>query len=261
VRLTEGDPVTEADWLSSSNPVAMIGFLQSRGLGEPRSCRLFACACVRRVWHLLERPGWREAVGEAERFADSVAGVEALADALASMSPCGEREPGTQARLACWYAAFDCTAASRLNPHYNAGSPYDWATASRASFHAMGAAVKQAARDAQRAGRRAGPDMRRVRDAETQAQAALFRDLFRTLPPVEEAVQAWGDGVVTRLAKAAYDERLLPSGHLDPARLAVLADALLDAGCSADAELLLHLRSEGPHVRGCWAVDAVVGRA
>jgi hypothetical protein len=39
----------------------------------------------------------------------------------------------------------------------------------------------------------------------------------------------------------------------------VLADALEDAGCS-DAGLLGHLRSPGPHVRGCWALDLVLGK-
>jgi hypothetical protein len=52
---------------------------------------------------------------------------------------------------------------------------------------------------------------------------------------------------------------LLPSGELDPARLAVLADALLDASCD-DVQLLEHLRGEGPHWRGCFAVDAVLGK-
>src|SRR5262249_3553775 len=37
----------------------------------------------------------------------------------------------------------------------------------------------------------------------------------------------------------------------------VLADALEDAGCT-DAKLIRHLRSEGPHVRGCWALDSVL---
>jgi hypothetical protein len=32
--------------------------------------------------------------------------------------------------------------------------------------------------------------------------------------------------------------------HLDPSRLAVLCDALLDAGCPADDEILLHLRGD-----------------
>jgi hypothetical protein len=49
------------------------------------------------------------------------------------------------------------------------------------------------------------------------------------------------------------------SRHFDPACLARLADALEDAGCT-DPELLGHLRSPGPHVRGCWAVDLVLGK-
>jgi len=79
-------------------------------------------------------------------------------------------------------------------------------------------------------------------------------------------------------------------GTLDPVRLAVLADALEEAGCDSEPcgplcavehsgtrhtpdpcprcgnsgrvphPLLAHLRDPGPHVRGCWAVDAVLGR-
>jgi hypothetical protein len=41
----------------------------------------------------------------------------------------------------------------------------------------------------------------------------------------------------------------LPEGTLDPTRLAALADAIEDAGCT-DADLLGHLRGPGPHVRG-----------
>jgi hypothetical protein len=65
---------------------------------------------------------------------------------------------------------------------------------------------------------------------------------------------------VTSLATAAYDERILPSGELDPARLAVLSDALEEAGCD-DPDILNHLRSSGPHVRGCWAVDLILGNS
>ena len=64
--------------------------------------------------------------------------------------------------------------------------------------------------------------------------------------------------LVVSLAEAAYQERQLPSGELDPARLAVLADALEEAG--ADPVLLQHLRGPGPHARGCFAVDAALGR-
>jgi hypothetical protein len=49
------------------------------------------------------------------------------------------------------------------------------------------------------------------------------------------------------------------AGRQDAARLAVLAGLLEEAGAT-DAELLGHLRGSGPHVRGCFAVDALLGR-
>jgi hypothetical protein len=138
------------------------------------------------------------------------------------------------------------------------------------------------------------------------------------------AIRQANGGLVLRLAEAAYSERQA-DGSLDNARLAVLADALLDAGCPetqacpscrepeelwrcrrcrallkrdqcasrrgllecgaclsagfvdllepwrpacATCEgtgrvpnpLLAHLRLDGPHVRGCWALDRVLGR-
>jgi hypothetical protein len=65
---------------------------------------------------------------------------------------------------------------------------------------------------------------------------------------------------IPKLAQAIYDDRDLPSGHLDHTRLAILADALEDAGCT-DAQLLGHLRGPGVHERGCWAMDAILGRS
>jgi hypothetical protein len=41
--------------------------------------------------------------------------------------------------------------------------------------------------------------------------------------------------------------------------LPLLHDALLDAGCT-DQNILDHCRSPGPHVRGCWVVDLILGR-
>jgi hypothetical protein len=86
---------------------------------------------------------------------------------------------------------------------------------------------------------------------------ALARDMFDkpfrpvTLDPAHRTP------TIVSLARAAYDERQLPSGELDPHRLAVLADALEEAG--APGELVAHLRSAGPHVRGCWVVDLTLG--
>ena len=41
--------------------------------------------------------------------------------------------------------------------------------------------------------------------------------------------------------------------------LPILADALEEAGC-ANQDLLAHCRHSGEHVRGCWAVDLLLGK-
>jgi hypothetical protein len=101
------------------------------------------------------------------------------------------------------------------------------------------------------------------REAETLAHCRLAREVFgnpfRPLPPLAPSVLQGNGGTVERLAEAAYDQRELPAGHIDPARLTVLADALEDAGCT-DPDLLGHLRGPGPHVRGCWALDLLLGK-
>jgi hypothetical protein len=66
--------------------------------------------------------------------------------------------------------------------------------------------------------------------------------------------------LVKGLAEAAYEERVMPAGTLDPARLSILADALEDAGCTEN-ELLGHLRGPGPHMRGCFVLDLLLGKS
>src|SRR5262249_52280993 len=85
----------------------------------------------------------------------------------------------------------------------------------------------------------------------------VFGNPFRRLPALPASLLTWHDGLVPKLAQAAYEHRLLPSGHLDPQRISILCDGLEDAGC-AEAELLGHLRGEGPHWRGCHVVDLVL---
>jgi hypothetical protein len=100
---------------------------------------------------------------------------------------------------------------------------------------------------------------------ERAAQADLLRDIigpapFRPLPPLPPSVRAWNDGFIEKLATAIYEERSLRSGQLDPHRLAVLGDALEEAGCT-DPDILGHLRQQGAvHVRGCFVVDLLLGR-
>jgi hypothetical protein len=87
----------------------------------------------------------------------------------------------------------------------------------------------------------------------------LVREVFA--PPFRRVTVdlTWQTSTILSLAQAAYDERTLPSGGLDVVRLAVLADALEEAG--APSEVLAHLRAPGPHVRGCWALDLILGKS
>ena len=65
------------------------------------------------------------------------------------------------------------------------------------------------------------------------------------------------DVTIRKLAESIYDDRELPSGHLN--NLPILADALEDAGCD-NHDILSHCRGPGPHVRGCWVVDLILGK-
>ncbi len=91
--------------------------------------------------------------------------------------------------------------------------------------------------------------------ADDGRKCVVLRDLFGnpfrpvTLSPL---ILHRNDGTARKLAQVIYDGRRF-------ARLPILADAVEEAGCT-DAELLGYLRGPGPHVRGCWAVDLVLGR-
>jgi hypothetical protein len=88
----------------------------------------------------------------------------------------------------------------------------------------------------------------------------LLRDVIGNPSRPAKVDDTWLTTDAPSLARAAYDERALPSGELDRQRLAVLADALEEVGCN-NAEILGHLRAPGPHVRGCRALDLILGKS
>jgi hypothetical protein len=87
----------------------------------------------------------------------------------------------------------------------------------------------------------------------------VFGNPFCPPAPLSSEILTWNHDTVRRIAEAIYCERRMPEGNLDTDRLAILHDALLDAGCT-DEDLLIHCREPGPHVRGCWAIDLILGK-
>jgi len=219
--------VNETEWLTFPDPLAML-LLMGESLNDARKRRLFAAACCRRISHLLTDNG-RQAVHAAEQFADGLIRRQELHRFWTAVG-----FPRAQARM---FAASAARAASC--------SPGTELTA-----HAAASAVNAVASEE-------GAKARRLRTTEKAAQAVLLRDIFGNPFQPVSLDRSWQTSTVLSLATAAYEGRVLPGGTLDLDRLAILADALEDAGCT-HAGLLGHLRSPGPHVRGCWIVDLLL---
>ena len=249
---------TESDWLNARDFIHSLWFIMLQtDKGSERKLRLYAAACCRRIWHLLPDECCRTHVELAERYAEGLVSEEQLLDGWSYE----EAEPPPKeasavsanwirafARKAAYYAAAALPGAGTHARYHIRGVPSDTAfviatKVAEAPPKEWSVLVWNAALEAER-------------EAQTDLLREIFGNPFRpvTLDPSFQTPS------ILTLAQSAYDNRTLPEGTLDPKRLEDLAVALEAAGCQ-DAELLGHLRSTGPHVRGCWALDAVLGKA
>jgi hypothetical protein len=97
-----------------------------------------------------------------------------------------------------------------------------------------------------------GEDFWKQYASEQAQQCILLRDIFGNPFRPVAVDQTWLTPTVVQLAQAIYDEPAFD-------RMPQLADALHEAGCDNE-EILSHCRGPGPHVRGCWALDLVLGK-
>jgi hypothetical protein len=178
--------MTEAKWLTSSDPEAMRQFICSRATERQGLLYMVAwCRCSPRT----SSPDFRTALNVAERYVDGLAPDETF------------RHVGRSATLAK-------TVPILMGPKFKANHP---------------------------------------------RFAKILRDVIGNPFRSVKADPAWFTPTVVALAESAYDERAFD-------RLPILADALQDAGCDRD-DLLSHLRDpDATHVRGCWALDLVLGK-
>jgi len=245
----------EAAWLSAENPTLMLEFL--KGKSSNRKLMLFATACLRRVWPLLPEPRLRRLIEVAEDEADGGVTSRTIAAAIRGTKGHGlSDEAGGHAlsavrELRDWLEKRERRVWSHLKAQVIARNTCGAATYN--TFHTSG--YERGDTPASQT-----PVWQAAETVESAAQCTLLRCIFgnpfRPLLPSEP----WNGSVVPRLAEATYDNRLLYSGELDNARLAVLADALEDAGCM-NTGWLGHLRSSGPHVRGCFVIDALLEKS
>jgi hypothetical protein len=236
--------MTEAEWLACDNdPVKMWRFLD--GKASARKFRLFAVACCRRIWPLLLERESRQAVEVAESYADGIAARGQL--------------------KAAWAAADQV--AEQIDENLDWEAPATRALEQRRrSYHAALAATWSAFSNGRDAALHAAHYAAQAKKgvAERVGQARLWCDLLneQDFPAVSVAPAwlSWNDGFLPELARDIYENRTLPAGILDNDRLAVLGDALEEAGCD-NADILNHCRQPGIHVRGCWVVDSLLGKS
>ena len=277
--------MTEQEWLEGTDPKKMLEFLN--GQRSDRKLQLFAVACSRRVLHLMVHPQSRRAVEIAEQFADGKVNFEELITALdMAWDLTGlpyDLAPDSRPPVGSWYAARAATGdrgTTLENALYTA-----WAAAAAVTTNGTGwddpawekvlfaAWVRYYEEYADRwddffweAPYELGCD-----DfvsfpswvAERTDQAFLLRDTFgNPFRPanIAPAILSWHDSTIPHLAQSIYEESQMPAGTFDPARMNILADALLDAGCDNE-DIIQHCRSDKPHVRGCWVVDLLLGKS
>jgi hypothetical protein len=212
----------EYQWLSCTDPQKMLEYL--RGKASDRKLRLFAVACCRNIWHLMTDERSRNSVEVAEGFADG------------KVSEAEMEQAASRALLVLESTNTSASRAARWSTIYKPAS----------LCGCMKTALVRNLR---------GQILHEAAILPDADQAAILRHIFgNPFRPVsvDPAWLAWKGGTIPKLAEAIYDDRAFD-------RLPVLADALEEAGCT-DQEVLEHCRGPGPHARGCWVLDLLLGK-
>lgn len=230
--------MTEAEWLEATDPEVMLPMLLEIEPSE-RKVRLFCCACCRRIWHLFSDDRCRNAVEIAERFADSLASEDELIQAGDMADEAADEAEDSDLPHFKKLALVGTSNAAAFTVDVNAIFAAEWAVYAVTGSSAVDGRDEEARR-------------LEAFNREVEGHVKLLRDIFgNPLRPV--AVERnWLTPNVVSVAQAIYDDHAFD-------RLPVLADALEEAGCT-DASILAHCRQLGPHVRGCWVVDLLLGK-
>jgi hypothetical protein len=226
--------MTEAEWQACVDAEQMVAALPAAT--PPRRLHLLCAACCARVAPLLVDARSRGALETLVRYADGAATDDDLRGASESAlgafddlcDAAGDRyhqDPAATAAWAVWTAA---------TSEWDSLAGGDTLAGIAQGVLAQSAAAATDSAD------------------EGAAQAGLIRDICGSPFHPVTVDPEWFTPTVVSLARQMYDTR-------DFSQMPILADALQDAGCD-NADVLDHCRGDGPHVRGCWVVDRVLGK-
>lgn len=224
--------VTEDQWLRA----AEVREMDARWIAQhnPRKWHLFASACCRRVLALGPDPLLASLIEATEEFADGLRTWKEMTKLRKKFRdeyemPSGIRTPARKLAFSLSHAVEHLT--RRVS--HNAQRVTDPCATAAASG--------------------ANGDWTAAYRAEHAVHVVLAHDIFGNPFRPVSFLPEWRTSTVVSLAKSLYESR-------DFGPMPLLADAIQDAGCE-HADILDHCRGAGPHVRGCWVVDLVLGKS
>jgi hypothetical protein len=245
--------MTESEWLACADPTLMLEHLRTDRTTSERKLRLFAVASCQRIRNWLGERSLA-ALDILQRYLNDETNAEELhiAVGLAEadwIEEFGYHHPSNAVANALTFgnvASLDAVAGAAAQV---AKAVRAEATISKGIALQGWPPPKVIDPFVEQACVKAGRD---AMSAELVAQCHLIREIFHGPRRAVFFRSLWRTNSVLDLAAAMYDEQnfdMLPK----------LAAALRDNGCT-DADVLDHCRSEGPHVRGCWVIDLLLGK-
>ena len=224
--------MSEMDWLGPIDLEAYARFVKK--IGTPRKIRLIVASCLRTSAAYSSRGALLLAAETMEHYADGLIPAERLTSLQSvirsllrkwtSMLQSGEQVDGINLERE---RELHTAAADSLTPNHD------------------DVALSWMLEDSLPRLQRYSMPVKTICD--------VFREPFGPTGESREVLhQQWLTADVLGLARGIYQERAFD-------RLPILADALMDAGCDNE-QILGHCRGPGPHVRGCWVVDLVLGK-
>jgi hypothetical protein len=231
-------------WAESADAIRMVrGLLRQRPTPTLRKLRLYGVATCRRFWDRLPGAEARAAVETLEAY---IEGQAVWRDVVAA------RRRASEAHIHTAATAFGLESVATRLAEVHAG--YYWElvdfTLNQSAY--LGGVERGQAYDTGYNWVVAGlrPDLQA--GFSDPDQAALVRCVFGGAARKSGLERRQVTATVVGLARTMYDSR-------DFSGMPILADALQDAECE-DEQVLVHCRTPGAHVRGCWVIDLILGR-
>src|SRR5262245_14675476 len=195
------------------------------GRAEGRKNYLLAVACGRLVWELIEDERLRRGILWAEAFADDVDFPDDRSSVISTVHNAYQDV----------YKATGGGLYGRFSGEFSIALAVQRLTQNGPSF--------------------AAADFLVASTNETglcRSGASLIRDVFGNPFRPVTADPTWLTQTILVLARQMYES-------CDFSPMPILADALQDEGCEEEA-VLSHCRGDGPHVRGCFVIDLLLGK-